>query len=235
MNAPDVDQVVSEVRAIAALIGLADPLAVLDRLRPLIGHYAEIAVSPGAVELIVGGPPETLAATALEFGMGPRAVATFSDCARTFRPSAVGFKVGCGAGCPSLYARLLAPLDQGLAFLSAYTPITALAQAFAGRKILYGLGFRGDPLVIKTYALDGHGFVSWRADASGLLPERKDYRADQELAEEQGRWGTIVKGLQALGFSSASHASWRSDRHAGHQPKLYFERIAPITTDWSAR
>lgn len=235
MSTPSVDQVVAETRAIAGLVGLPAPGGDLDRLRPLIAHYAEIVVSPRAVELVVGGPPDRLAQAAHEAGIGAQALAAFADCVRTFRPTHVGLKLAWGAGRASLYARLLAPLADGLEFLARLVPTGGLARACAGRRILYGLGFCGDPLTIKTYAIAKRGFVSWRLDATGLLPESKDYRAKRPLRDEGGAWGTVVVGLKGMGFTVADHAAMRQSPGAPSEPKLYFERIAPIPTDWSAR
>lgn len=233
-----VEDVIAEACAVARLVGLADPRERLERLRPNIARYAEITVAPGSVEIVVGGSPEDLARIAQEFGSGPEAAGAFLDCARTFDPAIVGLKVPLGPGDPSLYARLLIGVEPGLAFLGRYIPTRDLAEAFGQRKILYGLGFRGDPVVVKTYALQGRGFVSWRADASGIRAESKDYLADQPIGgdiRDIGGWGAVLAGLRAMGLDVAGHTSVRVVDGRVVQPKLYFERIGAIETDWTAR
>ena len=235
MKSPDVDTVMAELRVLAQLLGLADPGERLECLRPHIAHYAEIAIAPDSLELVVGGSPQNLALQAARLGTAAPAIQAFLACTEHFRCKTVGLKVPFGPGQPSLYSRLLVPKAEGIDFLSSLVPIQALSERLSEHQILYGLGFMGDPLVIKTYVLQGQGFVSWRLDPGGLSGEYKEYRANHQLNAETGSWGAILQALMAQGFETAGHASERFVDGQRVQPKLYFERIGAIPTDWTAR
>jgi hypothetical protein len=126
---------------------------------------------------------------------------------------------------PTLYVRSVCPWDEGVAWLRDMgLDVSALPRA----RTLYGLGFQGD--VIKTYSLCDDGFVSWRLDASGLLREHKEYRADvdwRDIAWPDARWAEIGELGRRLGFRAAGHVGKSSDG----EMKVYVERAGAIATD----
>ncbi|MEN0064067.1 MAG: hypothetical protein AAGA48_18080 [Myxococcota bacterium] len=235
---PDVDTVFDEVRELAKIVGVAVDEAVLSRLAPHAATYAEFTVSPHAIELIVSDEPRKVCETARALGTSNPALAAFDACIAALSPRMVGLKVPFprhGEGSPTLYVRLLMPLDEGLSFLQSLVPIDDLRLRLAHNAVLYGLAFMGEPLIVKTYTLCDDGFESFRLDARGLRPERKAYRASATVEPATGAWGQVVAALRKRGRLRADHVATLEVGDSLVEPKLYFERIGAVPTDWSAR
>ena len=257
-----------EILAIADFMGISvEPVnRILSEFSTQACNYTEIAIQRTNLEMITGGNGECVRDHLL--GIADRLHApiammeAFERMAAAFPRCFFGIKAGVRSGrpSPSLYIRLLQPMNDVLDFLARIPAfevgcgLPALKNKLARAKTMYGLAFfsHAGTLGVKTYTLahvlekpgnglqgTALGFISHRMNQHGLHAATKYYLPDVNLRRVSfldADWERLLGFLRSeLGYQTAGHLAWSLTDGEPTDYKFYFERIGAIATDFSQR